>query len=114
MDMQDLRSSGACNSKGLKLMLLFPQDVDKTYFYGKYVRVGSEFRILDAMTISVADHRHMIRDGEEVTSAAYFKIKNGKLEVEDWSSTLMIGPAADDETLLTNLLLGGNDGSEGS
>jgi hypothetical protein len=65
----------------------------------KYVRIGNEFRFLEMEQ----NHSDCLNDNEIAKSAGTVKIRFGEIEVSDYSMTLNIGPAEDDEKIITEL-----------
>lgn len=76
---------------------------DEGYLYLKYVRTDKGFVFADASNYLQPDHKNMISEGETVISASYLKITKNKIVAEEWSRTLMVGPAQDDEEILMGL-----------
>lgn len=81
--------------------------VDNYVVYVKYVRVGNEYRFALDAEWSTPNHSQMIQKGEIPISAGAFKLYRDRFEWENqWSTTLSIGTAPDDEANLTKLFGG--------
>jgi hypothetical protein len=81
--------------------------------YLKYVKVNGEYRFHFAAEWNSPKHSQMVtpEEKEKVESAAYCKVyphtdgKRGRIEVEDYSTSLGIGSAQNDEKEIEKLLL---------
>lgn len=73
---------------------------EKGYARLKYVRINNEFRFADLLD----EHKNAVKEDETAKSAGQVVFRGDKkLFVTDYSMTLKIGPADDDEELLAKL-----------
>jgi hypothetical protein len=80
---------------------------DNYVVYIKYVRIGNEYRfVLDADWYTPKQSQ-MVKEGEIPVSAGSFKLYQNRLEWESqWSATLRMGTAPDDDKNLHQIFFG--------
>jgi hypothetical protein len=71
--------------------------------YYKYIRIGNEFRFI-SIEIYGGSHTQMVQEGETPVSAGFVKFTyDNTFFTEGYSSTLNLGRADDDDTLLGSI-----------
>ena len=70
----------------------------------KYIKVANKYRFADAEGLNQLNHKDMLMAGETATSAGFVKIKDRKLSLEGYSTTLQLGRDSDDAENISSLL----------